>query len=218
MGQHHTPEQVQQRYNDSMGRDAGGVSYGLFNECCQLHLKWSEYVTLFGHNEDRIKLLNLTAPGFFRIVEDSLWEDILLHICRMTDGDRNVLSLGRLARLVKPAIRDEVESRLASVVATTAFAKDWRDRHIAHRNLQLALNQDVEPLAHGSRLTVTAAVRAIADFLGFVEGSYERTSPTVYDFLNAMGGADDLISVLERGIHPLARSWYPSSITHDSEL
>jgi hypothetical protein len=115
----------------------------LINECCHLHIKWSEYVTLFGHDEDRITLLNLTAPAFFRIVEDSLWEDILLHICRMTDADRNVLSLGRLARLVKPAIRDEVETQLASVVATTSFAKDWRDRHIAHRNLQLALNESV---------------------------------------------------------------------------
>jgi hypothetical protein len=59
----------------------------------------------------------------------------------MTDVDSNVLSLGRLARLVKPAIRDEVETRLTPVVAITAFAKDWRDRHIAHRNLQLALNE-----------------------------------------------------------------------------
>jgi hypothetical protein len=54
------------------------------------------------------------------------------------------------------------------VFATTAFAKDWRHRHIAHRNLQLALNQNAEPLAHGSRLTVTAAVKATADFLGLV--------------------------------------------------
>ncbi len=206
MAQQHTPEQVQQRYNDLMGRDTGYVFYALFNECCHLHIKWSEYVTLFGHDEDRIKLLNLTAPAFFRIVEDSLWEDILLHICRMTDADRNVLSLGRLARLVKPAIRDDVETRLASVVATTSFAKDWRDRHIAHRNLQLALNETVKPLAHGSRFTVTAAVKAIADFLGFVEASYGKTSPTVYDFLNAIGGAEDLVPVLERGKHPLAQS------------
>jgi hypothetical protein len=187
------------------------VFYSLFNDCCQLHIKWCEYVTLFGHDEERIKLLNLTAPGFFRIVQDVLWEDVLLHICRMTDSDRNVLSLGRLARLVKPAVRDEVETRLASVVASAAFAKDWRDRHIAHRNLQLAMNEHAEPLAFGSRETVTEAVTAIAEFLGFVEGWHARTLPTAYDFVRAMGGAADLVSVLERGMHPLAKSWYPSA-------
>ena len=57
-------------------------------EAAFLHLKWNEYVVLFGTGPERVDLLNRAAPGFFHLVQDSWWDDLLLHISRMTD-DRN---------------------------------------------------------------------------------------------------------------------------------
>jgi hypothetical protein len=79
-----TPEEVEQRYVDAMGPELGRTFNKLFIEFCQLHVKWREYVTLFG-TQSRIDLLSKTATGFFGLIEDSLFEDILLHICRLTD-------------------------------------------------------------------------------------------------------------------------------------
>ncbi|WP_408068516.1 AbiU2 domain-containing protein [Vineibacter terrae] len=50
-----------------------------------LHVKWEEYVELYGKRQSRVDLLNEAAPLFFRIVQDALWADTLLHIARLTD-------------------------------------------------------------------------------------------------------------------------------------
>jgi hypothetical protein len=52
-------------------------------------LKWGEYVELFGTKPSRIDLRNRAAGGFFRVVQDGLWEDVLLHVARLTDAPRS---------------------------------------------------------------------------------------------------------------------------------
>ena len=50
-----------------------------------IEIKWAEYKELFGTSPRRIELLNSAAGLFFRILQDTLWEDALLHLCRLTD-------------------------------------------------------------------------------------------------------------------------------------
>ena len=63
-----------------MGPELARPFCRLSNECQWLHWKWGEYITLFGSKSERIDLLNAAAASFFWIVQDSLWENILLHI------------------------------------------------------------------------------------------------------------------------------------------
>ena len=67
-----------------------------------LHLKWSEYVALFGVSQSRVDLLNASARGFFALLESSLWTDLILHLCALTDdpevGRRQTLTVRRLPR------------------------------------------------------------------------------------------------------------------------
>lgn len=83
MSPQYSPDEVQQRYIAAMGPKLGPVFHRFFNECAWLHLKWREYVTLFGTSQSRLDLLNSTARGFFGVVERTLRMDILLHICRV---------------------------------------------------------------------------------------------------------------------------------------
>ncbi len=46
---------------------------------------WAHYHELFGTKPSRIDLLNAVAPSFFRTVQDSLFEAVLLHLARLTD-------------------------------------------------------------------------------------------------------------------------------------
>lgn len=116
MSSQRTAEEVDARLVAAMGKRLGTIYYRLWNECAWLHWKWREYETLYGTNSSRIELLNHAAPGFFRIVQDTLWEDVLLHIARLTDppkvASRETLTLRALPPLVDAAVRSHVGEAL----------------------------------------------------------------------------------------------------------
>jgi hypothetical protein len=66
MSSHLTSDEVRQNYIATMGDDLGGQFNRLHNECAWLHLKWSEYVALFGVSQSRMDLLNASAPRLLR--------------------------------------------------------------------------------------------------------------------------------------------------------
>jgi hypothetical protein len=205
MATHMTHEEVRQDYIAKMGEELGGQFNRLTNECAWLHLKWGEYVALFGEKESRVDLLNAAARGFFGTVQTSLWEDILLHICRITDDSevgrrkRQTLSLRRLPALVDASIAEKIRKLVSVAVKKSEFARDWRDRHIAHRDLKLALKEGAMPLAPASRQGVKDAITAIVATLGAVEQHY-RKSETLYEHVSQLGDAVALLHVLMDGI------------------
>jgi hypothetical protein len=97
-----TPEESLQHYVETMGADLGSVFHRLLNDCTWLHLKWNEFVELFGKNPAQLRLLNSAAPAFFGEVEDIWWDD-LLRLSRLTDNKPDVLSIHTLQRIqVRP--------------------------------------------------------------------------------------------------------------------
>ena len=76
----HTEPELKQRYCAAMGAPLGEVFHHLMQETAFLHLKWNEYEHLFGVSAEQIDLLNRAASGFFWLVQDSLWDGLLLHI------------------------------------------------------------------------------------------------------------------------------------------
>jgi hypothetical protein len=169
----HTSDELAQVFGAGMGPELGPLFHKLWLECAALHLKWGEYVALFGTGQSRVDVLNKAAPVFAHVVESVLREDVLLHICRLTDAPfpkrrtgQHRLTVNRLRPLVAEPLREHVR-RLAEVAASKAgFARDWRDRHIAHRDLLLALNPDgAKPLAAATGQAISEAIEAIAAVL-----------------------------------------------------
>jgi len=206
MASHRTAGEVKQQHIDEMGKELGVVFNRLHNECAWLHLKRDEYEILFGANQSHVDLLNAVASGFFRVVQNSIWEDVLLHICRLTDDplvgrrNRETLSVRRLPSLVKePALRLRVKRLVSAATKKSEFARDWRDRHIAHRDLHLALKQGATPLAGASRQGVKDAIGAITAVLGAVETHYCKVT-TAYEHVSHLGNAEALLHVLRHGV------------------
>jgi hypothetical protein len=190
---------VEQRYIDAMKPELGTMFYRLLSELGDLHLKWHEYVGLFGRDEETIGLLNRSAPAFFATVQDTLWENVLLHISRLTDGvivsGRETLTIERLPQLVDSQCRPQVVAALNTARQKCAFARDWRNRHIGHRDLALATDGAAKPLQHASRQSVNDALEAIGAALNVVECWYRGSeAPSPYDF--AMGGPGDALDLL----------------------
>lgn len=171
-----TREEIKRGYIDKMGEPLGTQFSELWQEVAVLFINWEEYVELFGTKPERIKLLNKVAPVFFHMLQEELWETRLLHLARLTDppismGNKQKanLTINNLLDLIDHAdTKKKVQELTAIAMKATDFSRDWRNRHIAHRDLDLALNEAVTPLAAGSREQVGAAINAIADVMNAI--------------------------------------------------
>ena len=101
---------------------------------------------------------------------------------------------------MKTAICDDVQSRLAVLLKAVAFARDLRNRYIAHRNIDVALSRAATPLAPASRHSLRDAIRALDDLLHFVEHHFLGSEPPLYDHLDSPGGSASLLDIVERGL------------------
>jgi hypothetical protein len=199
---HRTPEEVEAHYRQMMGMELGEIFHRVWDQCASLHEKWDEYVTLFGTTPERVTLLNQAAPSFFCLVQRTLWNEILLHICRLTDsprsGGKDNLTVRRFPDLVNESIRPMIVRLLGDIASKTEFARDWRNRQIAHLDFALARGQSAQPLMLADRESVNRALSALVSLLNAVEGHYCETE-TFYD-ISSLGGANGLLYVIRDGL------------------
>jgi AbiU2 len=192
-------------YNiEVMGNDLGELYDALWQQLAGLYRKWEEYVVLFGTSSERIELLNSAAPEFFRVVQDSLFEDVLLHLARLTDksetsGKPNLTILRLPKAISRQSAREAAEVAVAEGVRATSFCRDWRNRHIAHRDLDLAYGTGAKSLLPASREKVALALKALSDVLNIVAQHY-LDSTTFFELGGSLRGAESLLRILEDGV------------------
>lgn len=150
------------------------------------------------------------APKFFHDVEIALWENVLLHIAKLTNpaatlipkkrggGEKPNLSVKRHALLIKDAtLQGKVQTKVNAAINACEFARDWRNRHVAHLDLDHALDNSAKPLAHASRLKVKEALAALDAVLNEVS-QHHLDSTSFFD----TGGedAENLLYVIHDGL------------------
>ena len=203
MSGYRSNEEAKQEHIRKLGDDLGSLFHELWGEVAWLYIKWHEYVELFGKSPSRIDLLNKSAPLFFRIVQDALWEEVLLHISRLTDPPKSAgkdnLTIQRLSGLVNQEIEATISKQIAEAVNNADFCRDWRNRRIAHRDLKLAVDKQAEQLKPASRDKVRQALEDIAKVLNAISEHYMK-STIGFDLVREPGGAEELIYILDDGI------------------
>lgn len=204
MSRNRTAEEVKQHYVEAMGKDLGSLYHALWNEVAWLYSKWMEYVELFGTKPSRIELLNKSASHFFRIVQDTLWEDCILHIARLTDPPKSAgkenLTIQRLPLLISNAnIKQEVSQLIDIAITNVHFCRDWRNRRIAHKDLALAMETGAIPLVPASRAEIKQALDSISNALNAVSSHYIG-STTFFEGIPSSNGAFYLLHVLDDGL------------------
>jgi len=210
MSRYSTADEVKQEHIDKLGNDLGLLYHELCNEVGWLYLKWEDYVELFGTNPTRIDLLNKSAPVFFRIIQDTLFKDVLLHITRLTDPPKSLgkknLTIQCLPSLVNASISVSVSEHVSNAIEKASFCRDWRNRHIAHSDFNLAMGEQVEPLEHASHAKVKDALDSISRVLNVISEFYMQAA-VAFDSIGGPGGALDLLYVLDDGLEAdIARS------------
>ena len=68
-----------------MDADLETLFKALERELDWLQGKWSEYQEIFGNGPSRREVLNTVASNFFYLLEQLLFQDAMLHLCRLTD-------------------------------------------------------------------------------------------------------------------------------------
>jgi len=178
----------------------------LDGEVAALGYYLSEYQTLFGTTRERIDFLNQIAPVFFKMIFETLWSEILLHLTRITGaavtrigGNAfHNLTIRRLPELVDDVVRPTIQQQVDLAVTAAEFAQPARNKVLAHRDLQVALSPDSLGLTMGSRAQVSEALGAIEAVLDAVGKHYHgKRQPFVHNV--GWGIADDLIEMLELG-------------------
>ena len=183
-----TSQDLKNQHNNVFGPRLGPLYHDLYSEVCHVHEKWAIYCALFDKSDERIDILNEVSPYFFWTVQNSLLEDIILHLSRLTDpaaqSGRSNLSLFALPDAINDPRFDSIKSEISQLVedakAKTDNFREWRNKRIAHRDLTLALNQS-ESLPSVQKKDIEKALSSIGKVLANLRDGYCGTS-TVYEW------------------------------------
>jgi AbiU2 len=202
MGNVLTGDEVLNEAINAMGSPLGDVYHALGDEVAWLHLKWNDFRELFAES-DLVDVLNSAAPAFFHDLQRQSWEDLLLHLCRVTDraktfGKEN-LTIRLLPDLVSSQqLKVELEHLINVAVDATDFARDWRNRRLAHEELRVGRN--VTPLASAKFDYIDTALTAIRTVLNRLEQHYLNKTVSYEDTIPALGGVQSLIAIVRKGV------------------
>jgi len=199
-----TAEEAKAQYVAKMGVALGNQFAALWQELANLYLKCNEFIELFGTKPSQIELLDKAASGFFHMIQGVMWEDLLPHLARIADPpnslkrkDKANLTIQNLPALVADETTKTAVSRLvATAVGKTSFCREWRNRHIAHRDLALALEQPAAPLPEADIAQVKEALEAFASVLNAVQQRY-MDATTAFAAIASLRGATSLLYALD---------------------
>jgi len=194
--------EVKDDYLAAMGKDLGLAFFQLYRKLTELHVVWQQYRQLYGADDDTIQLLNRTAGLFFKIIQDELWDSVLLGISRMTDppstgSSKNLTIQSFPALIADPALRAKVEALCQAALDDAAFAREHRNKRIAHQDHGYATDRESNPLKGVSRERVESMLASLRNVLNCLDGHF-RDATVMYERFIDESGARVLVAKLRR--------------------
>jgi hypothetical protein len=196
-----TPEQIRAQLVGVMGEPLAELVFELDNRFCEACLKWQQHEALFD-SEEKVELLNKSAPAFFASLQNILIDDVVMHISRLTDNakvaGKDTLSLDQMKKAVTDAaLTTKLTLLIADVTTKTKPARDYRNTHGAHTSLAVVRGDQVVPGV--SRAQVKAALQSIHQVFEAIRDHYNLT-PVCMDVIETLGGVPSLLDVLRKGV------------------
>ncbi len=212
-------DEVRADYISTMGQELGANFYELYRELVELHVLWQQYRQLFGDSTDTVQLLNRTAGLFFKIVQDELWDSVLLGVSRMTDPpstgkNKNLTVLSLSPLITDSALRAEAQDLCTKAVTAAEFAREHRNKRIAHQDHNYFSNRNSNPLSGISRAAVEDMLAALRVVLNRLDNHF-RDSTVLYEQFVDDSGARLLVQKLSR-LERLQASLPQKSVPNDA--
>lgn len=174
----------------------------LTNEVVQILYKWKLFKQLFG-DESTVATLNRYAGPSFKIIEDTLWDDVVLSICRLADppkmrGRSNLVFTSLIEALEADGDRATAGQIALDLQVFQARIPDlitWRHKRVAHNDLATTMARTA-----GASILTPIVAKTIREALE----EAERMLNQVYgrhgiDFrFDGIAGGDPLVFAIER--------------------
>lgn len=194
-------KEVLDHYVDTMGEPLGTAFWHLNQQVLELHLVWDQYTQLFGEGEETVHLLNKTAGLFFMVVQDGLWDNVLLGVSKLTDpaqtGKNKNLSIRSLPDLIADGtLRGRVLDLCDEALIKAEHARDHRNKRIAHQDQKYFYDREAQPLGGVSRALVKEMLQAITAVMNEINVFYADTT-MFYDSISSGGDAAWLVHKLK---------------------
>jgi len=175
-------------------------------EVTWLYSKWAIYSQLFCRGEEQLSFLDSMAPGFFVIIRDSLENELIVGLCRLTDptttGRRENLTLARLAETLEEAdIAKEFQSRLHKIDQACSPLREWRNRRLAHSDFPTALGQSQFPLPKVAWETIDSTLKSIGNLMNLVQIHFLDSEFGYESFTNLNDGEEIVFYLKEAQQH-----------------
>ena len=171
-----TENEILSGAHQAMGEQLGTEYFHLRTQVLWLHAKWSEYKELFDPNE--VEFLNRTAGVFFADVQRLMMSDILIHLCRVTD-DATGNSRPNLTIRGLPLSVDQSEPHFMPLwrsinvaVAAADYARTWRNRWLAHSDLELTTGGASNPLPSANAQGIENTLQKLSECLNLLASAY----------------------------------------------
>lgn len=142
--------------------------------------------------------MNRAAPGFFALVYDMWWHDIVLTLWKLTDENEKTLSIRQLPGIVPEPLRSQLRPKVAAAMAACKFTHKLRHNLIAHRNAAVAMK--LEPKPASSREEVRIAIAALDTVFDLLHGAYTDEEPLMWERLDVRGCSEALLWIVRRGL------------------
>jgi hypothetical protein len=204
---HEIPREIDEFYNP------------LFHQVSHLHVQWNIFRQLYVASPETFELLKWSANGFFGVVQHTLASEILLTISRLTDAKqtgsgnrvRRNLSLDRLVDCINPVqfpqLRDDIHNRLVDARHTCGFAREVRNKLLAHNDLATNLRDRASVASQTTTTNIDAALRSIAYVMNAIPAHFDN-SVVAYEIASMSTDGNTLLNRLRA-----ARS-YLESLAH----
>jgi len=187
-------EEIRGEYISAMGEELGANFYELSRKLVELHVVWQQYRQLFGDELETVHLLNRTSGLFFKIVQDELWDSVLLGISRMTDppvtGKSKNLTIQSLPALINNStLRMEVQALCDKALASAVFAREHRNKRIVHQDHNYLSNRSSNTLSGISRALVEEMLAALRAVLNHLDNRFLDSTVMYENFVDESGAS-----------------------------
>ena len=226
---HKSADEVPKEYRTKLGDAFGDMFYRIESEYLWLDRKWGEYKLLF-LNDGHVRMLNAASGGFWEDVRRALHENILLHICVLTDspgseesehpGEEPRLTVWRLPKhCSRKRSKQETQRRIESLSQELRPFRRWRNERIAHRALPQALNEneqeELRPPTIAATDRVVQVLHEVLNVVREVELEYATVEEPIQCYRPRAGAFMAYFSGLVETMHSFATMLGLESEEHD---
>jgi hypothetical protein len=190
----------------TMPPEVNDVFRPLHDQVVLIRIKWGLFRQLFGTDEDHINLLNRFAAGFFGIVQQVMYDDLVQSLFRLTDPTKSCgrpnLCLDRLAQVLTEAgacVAASVQAKSQAIDALLAPFADWRNRRTAHNDLATAqaCHLQMSSLQGPSRALIEEVLAQVGELMNEAAAHYGEGLIAYEGTILPPGDGDALVRRLE---------------------